>query len=237
MTQAPFDPYYVTVESYQEPEGLIRQIPQTITTPDGYTAFIIPDGEFDNLLPPPVNQPMPGTGYMDLNGNVHYELCHTSWQFPHGFWPKFKIALNMRKFYMSVPGRFCSGCLSKDPSQLLGTGIYNYYPAEKLIELQFLGLKPRSEVPNVSPEVRKEAIFRFQRSYNIFAQWLGATRATTYTAIIPDKRMNDLSWRQFKIPTWQEKLAILKSCAPASLFGKLRAYEIIFPNHETGSGQ
>ncbi len=211
-----------------------RRVPPHIQHPDGHTVYLIDDAEMDELLPPPTELPIPCSGFMDHEGHIHYELCHFSWYPPRGFWNKLKISFNMKDYYLSTPRHLCEGGLHRDPNELVGAGVATYYPQDHHAELVHLGLRPRSEIPEFDVSLRKDAIFRFQRSYNRFIQWLGGTRLTTYTAIIPDDKMQALGWKPFKFSSMRERLKYFWYCLPPSLFGKLRAYEINLPVDETG---
>ena len=201
-----------------------KQIPAKFVDSDGVTRLIVPDRIWDRLHAPTLDH-MPVTGFMDISGEIHYELNRAVWHAPP-FWSRARQALSMQSYYMAIPRTICAGCTQKPLDQLMGGGIAHLNRPERLLHLEFLGLRARSEIPQVDHALRHEAIFNFQKSYNQLARWLGADRVTTYTAIIPDAKMQALGWKPFKIGSWSTHWTLLKGCAPSSFFAKMRAYEI-----------
>jgi len=133
----------------------------------------------------------------------------------------------MKRFYMGIPWKICQTSIAKDPNELIGAGTATFYHQEKRAHLTFLGLRPKEEIPTIGPDLRKKAIFRFQESYNRMVQWMGGTRTTTNTAIIPDQKMQALGWQPVPL-SCREYLRLARIGFPGSLGGKLRYYEIRF---------
>lgn len=208
-------------------------LPEKITTPEGNIALLVPDEQFDELMPPS-GMDLSINGFMDRAGNTHYEVNITPWQYPTGF-KKFLTLFYMKRFYMGIPGQLCARCLTKDPAELIGAGYATFFHQEQRVHLTFLGLRPRAEIPGLDSALRKEAIFRFQERYNRLVQWLGGTKTTTNTAIIPDHKMRALGWQRIPL-NWRDYLKRTYQGFPGSLAGILRAYQIEFSSSATGNG-
>ena len=210
-----------------------RRIPDKIITRGGPIKLYVQDSQWDELYPPVLDH-LPLTGFMDIRGQVHYEINANTYP-EFGGMARLKSCFNPRNHYLAIPSKICAGSEIKAQSELLGGGIAYLNRPLDLLHLHFLGLKPRVETPNVPESLRKQAIFMFQKSYNNLGRWFGVRRVTTMTTIIPDAKMQALGWRPAPMDSLKERWTLFKASLPGSLFHRVRFYEIILTDDATAS--
>lgn len=188
-------------------------------------AYIVEDEDvFTTYMPWTIHPPelLVSSGFMDDKGHIHYEFNHNLYDpFQYMNW---RSLLQPRRYYEALVRDFLSKSLLKDERRLISGGHFIFHFKKKENHLMNLVILPRRLIPDVDPQIRKEAIFLFQNSFDKLTSRLGGEYERTATLVIPDERMRALGYERYYPKTWKEKWERLKDWWPISLRGMQRQY-------------
>lgn len=170
----------------------------------------------------PLSEAMSISGFMDIEGNIHFEFNHST------FDPKkyltFKSLLQPARYYRALVEEFLQTSVVYHEKRLVSGGhaIYNFETKE--CHLMNLVILPRPLCPEMDPEIRKKAIFLFQEAFDQMVVRMGGEVARTATLVIPNERMEALGWNLLKTKGFNEMWTSFREWWPISLRGLQRSY-------------
>jgi hypothetical protein len=189
-------------------------------------AYVVTDEElFETYMPwtvKPLTEAMEISGFMDDQGRVHYEFNHSLFN-PRKYM-NFKSLLRPRYYYEALVREFLGTSLIKDEKRLISGGHSVFSFVKKENHLMNLMILPRHLISDVDPEIRRNAIFIFQKSFDRLTQRMGGECERTATLVIPDERMQALGWVPVKPKNLKERWERMKEFWPLSLRGMQRLY-------------
>jgi hypothetical protein len=189
-------------------------------------AYVVSDEDlFTTYMPwtiQPLTEEMQISGFMDDQGKIHYEFNHSLFDpFKYLNWKSF---LRPKLFYDGLVREFLGTSLLKDEKRLIAGGHSMFHFGKKENHLLNLMILPKARIPDVDPQLRKEAIFIFQKSFDRLTLRMGGIEERTATLVIPDARMQALGWRPVKPKSLKERWERMKEFWPISLRKFQRIY-------------
>jgi hypothetical protein len=189
-------------------------------------AYIVNDEDiFETFMPwtvKPLSEVMQVSGFMDDQGRIHYEFNHSL--FDSSKYLTWKAVLNPGIFYEALVKEFLGTSLLKDEKRLIAGGHSTYTFSKKENYLMNLVILPKKLIPDVDPELRRSAIFRFQESFDRMSLRLGAEYERTATLVIPDEKMRALGYQPVRPRGLKERWKRMREFWPMSLRGMQRIY-------------
>ncbi len=189
-------------------------------------AYVVEMKDMWDTYFPWLHHPMAETlmlsGFMDDQGQVHFEFNHSLFK-PKEFMT-LRSLFNPRRYYQGLLDHFMGTSLLKNEKKLIAGGQCCFHFPTKTMHMMNLVIMPRSQLTGVSEEVRRNAIFLFQKEFESMSRRMGTKVARTSTCVIPDEKMQALGWQPEKIKSFKEWWAFFKEWWPISLRGLQRNY-------------
>lgn len=201
--------------------------PRAVQFPPKAPVFLVEDCEIPNLRQLPCENELPFSGFVDIEGRVHFEVNHWSQtysKFDRLLW-FFRPSFFLNRFRYQI----IKNSLLRTERTLLGGVVGSFIATEKKATIFFLGLLPpvsgvsKTQRTQRYDEVRKEALKRLATQLDRFLVWLGADYVETNHCSVPREKMKKIGWFP-KALRWKEKIHLLLEGFPVSLSMRSRIY-------------
>ncbi len=197
--------------------------------------FLVEDWEIDELGPFPESTKLPFSGFVDVEGRVHFEVNHWAYVRGNKIWDNLYWVFNPDHYLKNLCTRITDESLLKNERQLLGglTGVF--YHKEKYALIYYLGLLPKGRGVPVGHEERQRAFVNITHQLDRFLVWLGTERVETTPCFIEKTKMAKIGWKIKKL-SLKDHLKMLHDGLPISLRKRPRIYEKFYGDAQLDFG-
>ncbi len=177
--------------------SVIHELPlmRVLQAPPLSPVFLLEDWEIGKTQPLPSVSKLPWAMFIDDQLRVHFEINHALTN-PSPTWREF---LHPEERYGSFARKFIEKSFLRNERRLIGVCTVTYLRDQRCAAVEVVAIIRPEDLPDIAPEVRKQAYIVLAKRLDEFNQWLGADYAHSGNTVIPPHRMKKIGWEECRI--------------------------------------